>query len=76
VSNSCRKLKSCIEKCRLVDVSGSELADEAADELASDHRIIPTKEDLEGLQKVTFDQMTEAASFLSPERQYTFIACP
>jgi predicted Zn-dependent peptidase len=71
-----RKLKSCIEKCRLVDVSGSELADEAADELASDHRIIPTKEDLEGLQKVTFDQMTEAASFLSPERQYTFIACP
>jgi predicted Zn-dependent peptidase len=71
-----RKLKSLKRKCLMIDLSGSSLADNSASDLASDHRIIPMQEVWDGLDKVTYEQMAEAAALLSPERQYTFIACP
>lgn len=71
-----RKLKSCIQGCKMVDLSGSALVDISASDLVSDHRIIPLQEVLDGLHKVTFEQMAEATALLSPERQYTFITSP
>ncbi len=71
-----RKLRACMQRCQMSDRSGSGLADSSADDLVSDHRIIPLQEVCDELQKVTFEQMAEAAAFLSSERQYTFITCP
>ncbi len=71
-----RKLKSSKQKCLMIDLSGSSLADVSAGDLVSDHRIIPMQEVSDELQKVTFEQMAEAAALLSSERQYTFITCP
>jgi zinc protease len=71
-----RKLKSCKQKCLMIDLSGSGLAGESASDLVSDHRIIPIQEVWDGLHKVTHEQMSEAAALLSSERQYTFITCP
>ncbi len=71
-----RKLKSCMQKCLMIDLSGSDLADISAGDLVSDHRIIPMQEVWDELQKVTFEQMAEAVALLSSERQYTFITCP
>lgn len=71
-----RKLKSCKQKCLMIDLSGSGLAGESASDLVSDHRIVPMQEAWDGLHKVTHEQMAEAAALLSSERQYTFITCP
>lgn len=71
-----RKLKSLIQKHLMIDLSGHGLAGNSADELVSDHRIIPVQEVWDELQKVTFEQMARAAALLSSERQYTFITCP
>ena len=71
-----RKLKSSMQKCLMIDLSGGGLADNSAGDLVSDHRIIPMQEVWDELQKVTFEQMAEATALLSSERQYTFITCP
>jgi len=71
-----RTLKSLKQKCLMIDLSGLGLAGNAADDLVSDHRIIPMQEVWDDLQKVTFEQMAEATEFLSSERQYTFIVSP
>lgn len=71
-----RKLKSLKQKCLMIDLSGSGLAEESASDLVADHRIIPMQEVWNDLHKVTFEQMAEAAVFLSSKRQYTFITCP
>ncbi|HRH22516.1 MAG TPA: pitrilysin family protein [Candidatus Paceibacterota bacterium] len=71
-----RKLKSCKQKCLMIDLSGSGLANNSACDLISDHRIIPMQEVWDELQKVTFEQMAKAAALLSSNRQYTFITCP
>jgi predicted Zn-dependent peptidase len=71
-----RKLKSLKQKCLMIDLSGQSLAGISADELVSDHRIIPIQEAWDELHKVTFEQMAEATALLSSERQYTFITCP
>jgi predicted Zn-dependent peptidase len=71
-----RKLGSLKQKCLMIDLSGSELARESASDLAYDHRIVTVQEEWDELHKVTFEQMAAAAAVLSPERQYTFIACP
>jgi predicted Zn-dependent peptidase len=71
-----RKLKSLKQKCLMIDLAGWGLARNAAGELAINHRIIPMREELDGLHKVTFEQMAEAASLLSIKHQYTFITCP
>ncbi|HEY4476847.1 MAG TPA: insulinase family protein [Candidatus Paceibacterota bacterium] len=71
-----RKRRSCLQQCLMTDVSGSDLANNSAGDLASHHRIIPIQEILEELNLVTYRQMTEATVLLSPERQYTFITCP
>ncbi len=71
-----QKLESCKQKCLMIDLSGSDLADEVADDLVSDHRIVPMQEEWDELHKVRLEQMAEATALLSPERQYTFITCP
>ena len=71
-----RKLKSMKQKCLMIDLTGQSLASKSADDLESDHRIIPMQEVRDELQKVEFEQMAEAASLLAVERQYTFITCP
>lgn len=71
-----RKLKSCIQRCLMIDLSGAGLARNSADDLVSDHRIISMQEALDELHKVRPEQMEEAVAILTPERQYTFIACP
>ena len=38
--------------------------------------LIPIQEELDELDKVNFEQIVEAATLLSPERQYTLITCP
>lgn len=71
-----QKLESAQQNCLMADLSGEGLADDAADDLQSDQRIITLQEIWDNLHKVTFEQMTEAASFLSVERQHTFLTCP
>ncbi len=71
-----RKLNACKQKCLMIDLSGSGLASNSVSDLVGVHRIIPMQEIWDDLHKVTFDQMAEAAAFLSSERQYTFITCP
>ncbi|MDO8430455.1 MAG: pitrilysin family protein [Candidatus Taylorbacteria bacterium] len=71
-----RKLRSLKQRCSMIDLAGHSLADNSADDLVSDHRIIPMQEVLDDLRKVTFDQMAEATAILRPEQQYTFIAYP
>jgi predicted Zn-dependent peptidase len=71
-----RKLNSLRQRCLMIDLSGYGLAGSSANELASNHRIIPMLEVSNDLQKVTFEQMVEVAALLSSERQYTFITCP
>lgn len=71
-----QKLTSLKQGCLMIDLSGGALAESSGAELASDHRIIPMQEVWDELHKVTFEQMAEAASFLSPEGQYTFISSP
>ena len=71
-----QKLRGCIQECLMTDLSGLGLADNAADDLVSDHRIITMQEVRDDLHKVTHEQMAEATALLSSERQYTFITCP
>ncbi|KKP55978.1 MAG: peptidase M16 domain protein [Parcubacteria group bacterium GW2011_GWC1_34_10] len=71
-----RKLKSLKQKCLMIDLAGQGLAGNSAADLASDHRIIPMQEVWDELHKVTFEQMSEATSFLGSDHQYTFITCP
>jgi predicted Zn-dependent peptidase len=71
-----RKLKSLKQKCLMIDLAGHQLANDSASDLVYDHRIISIQEVWDGLDKVTFEQMAEAAAFLSSERQYTLITCP
>lgn len=71
-----RNLESCIQKCRMIDLSGSDLTANSADDLISDHRIIPIWEVLKELQKVKHEQMAEATELLNPKGQYTFITYP
>lgn len=71
-----RKLESLKQRCLMIDLSGQNLAAKAAEDLVSDHRIIPMQEVWDDLHKVTFEQMAEATALLSSERQYTFITCP
>ena len=71
-----RKLKSCKQSCLMIDLSGSGLASSSAGDLVSDHRVIPMQEVWDELHKVTYEQMAEAATLLSSDRQYTFITCP
>jgi predicted Zn-dependent peptidase len=71
-----RKLRSCIQRCFMTDLSGEELGDTSADWLSMHHRIITIQETLRELHLVTFEQMAEAAALLSPEKQYTFITSP
>jgi predicted Zn-dependent peptidase len=71
-----RKLRSCKQQCSMVDLSGSDLVDQSAHDLVSEHRILSMQEVWDELHKVTFDQMVEAATFLSPERKYTLTICP
>ncbi|MDB5254074.1 MAG: Peptidase domain protein [Parcubacteria group bacterium] len=71
-----RKLRSTIQRCSMLDLSGSDLADNAADDLLRHHRIISMLEVRDALEKVTHEQIEEAATFLSSDRQYTFILSP
>jgi zinc protease len=71
-----RKIRSCIQTCLMVDLSGAGLAYESANDLVSDHRIILMQEIWDNLQNVRFEKMAEAAALLSSEQQYTFITCP
>jgi predicted Zn-dependent peptidase len=71
-----RKLKACKQRCLMIDLSGTSLADNSAMELVLGHRIVPMQEVLDDLNRVTHEQMAEAAALLSSERQYTFITCP
>ncbi len=71
-----RKLRSLKQSYRMVDLSGRDLANLSARDLSSDYRIVTLQEELDDLNKVTFDQMTEVAAILCPENQYTFIVCP
>lgn len=71
-----RKLNSCMQKYRMIDLSGSDLAAESASDLVSDHRIVSMQEEWDELHNVTHEQMDEAVALLSSERQYTFITCP
>lgn len=68
--------KGCMQRCLMHDSSGEDLADQAAIELAHDHRIISLQETWNSLEKVTFEQMLEAVELLSSDRQYTFITRP
>lgn len=67
---------SSLQKCSMIDFSGLGLANCAAEEIASGHRIILMEDVWNDLQKVTFEQMAEVALLLSPYRQYTFIVRP
>lgn len=69
-------LKSCIQKCYMLDQSGGEIVTNSTDDLIYRRRIIPIQEEWDELQTVTFDQMAEAAALLSPKHQYTFIISP
>lgn len=71
-----RKLESSKRECLMLDLSGQDLADDSANDLALKHQIIPQQESWDQLHKVTFEQMIEATSLLSTKRQYTFITCP
>lgn len=71
-----RKLRACFQRCHMIDLSGSDLTNNSAEELATYHRIISMQETWDKLQKVRHEQMSAATAFLSPERQYTFITCP
>ncbi len=71
-----RRLDSLKQQCLMIDLAGHGLAGNSANNLVSDHRIIPMQEELDKLCVVTIDQMAEASAFLSSERQYTFITCP
>ncbi len=71
-----QKLKSCKQKCFMIDLSGQGLAANSAKDLVLDHRIITMQEIWNDLHKVTFEQMAEATALLNSERQYTFITCP
>lgn len=71
-----RILQSTKQRCLMIDLAGQGLAGHCAGDLASEHRIITMQEVWKDLHKVTHEQMAEAASYLSPDRQYTFITCP
>lgn len=71
-----QKKKSSIQKCLMIDLSGSDLVDNTADDLGLRHRISPMQEVWNELQGVTREQMIEATALLSSERQYTFIVHP
>lgn len=71
-----RKRKSCLQQCLMTDLSGSDLANNSAGDLAYNHRIISIQEIWDEFHLVTHGQMAEATALLSPERQYTFITCP
>lgn len=70
------KLRGCIRGCQMVDLPGEGLIEAVGDNLVMEHRVVTLQEVLEKLQKVTPEQMTEAAGFLSPDRQYTLLICP
>lgn len=71
-----RKLMSCKQRCRMIDLSGSDLAEQSARDLVAYHRIIPMKEEMDGLGSVTFEHVSEAAALLSREKKYTLIVRP
>ncbi len=71
-----QKLKSIKLGYLMVDLSGRELINGSASDIASKHKIISLKEILDDLNTVTFEQMIEAKDLLSPERQCTFILNP
>ncbi len=71
-----RKLKSLKQMCMMIDLSGSSLAGNVGSNLSSIQRIISIQEVWDDLHKITFEQMEEAASLLSSERQFTFMTCP
>lgn len=71
-----RVLESCKRRCCMIDLSGSDLAGGSAGDLVSYQRIVTVQEDLDMLNLVRFEQMQEAAGFLNPRQQHTFITCP
>ena len=71
-----RKLKSLKQRCLMIDLAGQSLADNSANDMVSDHRIISIQEVRDELNKVTFEQMIEATKILSRERKYTLITYP
>lgn len=71
-----RKLQSLKQSCLMIDLAGQGLAGNSAEDLVSNHRIIPMQEVWDELHKVKFEQMAEASAILSSEQQYTFITCP
>jgi len=71
-----QKLNSAKQDCLMTDLSGSGLIGKVSTELVLSHRISTIQEGLDDLNKVTFEQMSEAIEFLDDERQYTFIIRP
>jgi predicted Zn-dependent peptidase len=70
------ELEALKNNCSIVDCSTDDLVDYSAEGLSMFGRIITVGEILEGLQRVTHDQMAKAAGILSREQQYTFISHP
>lgn len=71
-----QKFKASKQRYLMTDLSGTDLVDHCISDLVTDHRIITMQEELNDLEQVTFENIADAASLLSPEKQYTFITCP
>jgi len=71
-----RKLSSCLLRCEMIDLSGETLVKDSAGDITSYQKIITMQQIWEQLNEVRFEQMEEAAAFLSADRKCTFITCP
>lgn len=65
-----------VQKSSMLDLSASGLLGNVGSELEAEHRIITMEEEVAELQRVHFEQMTEGAALLSPDRKYTLITHP
>lgn len=70
-----KKLRGTLQDCLMSDLSGRKLASGAAMDLEFHQRIVTIREVWDGLHQVTFEQMAEAASYLSPDRRYVIASC-
>lgn len=66
-----KEIKSENLNWHMSDLSGGQLANICAEDLAQYQKIITIREVIDALKKVSFDDMQKVAEILSPERQFT-----
>lgn len=68
--------EAMIAKIRMLDQSGLDFFDKATRSIIDYHRIITLEEERCELEKVTFDDIRQALTYLEPENRWTLILKP